>query len=34
MDLEEMLEMLLAISDDGEEITVEDFEDFFVIELH
>ena len=34
MDLEEMLEILLAISDEDEEILIEDYEDFFIIELH
>ena len=33
MDLEEILEMLLAISDEGTVITVEDYDDFYIIEM-
>ena len=34
MDLEELLEMLLVLADEEEEITIEDYDDFFMIELH
>ena len=33
MDLEEILEMLLVISDEGEIITVEEYDDFYIIEM-
>lgn len=33
MDLEEILETLLAISDEDEIITIEDYDDFYIIEM-
>lgn len=34
MDLEDILEMLFALADEEEEITIEDYDDFFMIEVH
>ena len=34
MDLEDILEMLFTLADEEEEITIEDYDDFFMIEVH